>query len=112
MPAHPIMRRRLRRTARVVLILVAAPTIYCSQYFALLWLNGHGIVSRHYCDLARDTIYYPIEWCAFTPLPMSPYVAATAAWCHSRGEGREITWREWYAYHEGARTGNPPPYPR
>jgi hypothetical protein len=106
------IKRLRRRTRRVVLILLAGMAIYVSQYFALFWLAGYGIVSRRHCDLAGDTMFYPIQWCAYTPLPMSPYVAATAEWCHTRGEGKEIGWSEWYAYFEGVRTGNPPPWPR
>jgi hypothetical protein len=112
MPLKHRYARILRRITRVSLIAVLLLAIYVSQFFAMFWLAGDGMLPPQPFNFMRNTIFYPMEWLAFTPLPMSPYVRATAEWCRTRGNGRDISWSEWYAHCEGVRIGKPTPYPR
>jgi hypothetical protein len=111
-PAHPTIKRLLRRTTRVVLISLAALMIYFSQYFTLYWLAGDGMLWPRPFHFVRTTIFYPIEWFASSSAPTSPYIRATAEWCYTHGNGKEVPWNELFDYWDGARKGHPIPRPQ
>lgn len=97
---------------RVSLIALLLLVIYVSQYFTLYWFAGDGMIWVRPFHFIRGTIFAPIEWFASSSAPTSPYIRATAEWCYTQGNGKEIPWSELFDYWEGARTGKPIPQPQ
>lgn len=97
---------------RLMCIVVVLFVIYVSDYFALYWLAGRGIVEPRAFRFADNTIFWPIEWFASSSAPTTPYIRATAEWCYCQGSGKVIPWNALFDYWEGTRTGHPIPVPR
>lgn len=105
-------KRLARRIALTAMLAAGLFVLYLAHYLSCHWLAGHGVMNYRYLRFARDTIFWPIDWFASSSAPTTPYIRATAEWCQNDGAGKPIPWRELFAYHEAARTGNPIPPPQ
>ena len=106
--------KRIRRVRRFTLIAGGLLVLYFGHYLTLHWLIGRNAVHWRTSKFVSDTIFAPIDWFASSSLPTSPYIRATAEWCHAEGAGKQVSWSELFDHWEAARTRNPvsAPQPR